>query len=157
MRKIECETGNFGESVRRIAKQELQLEPYKIQKVQLLMADNKRERLKSCRRLLGRITPMNWERILFLSEKLFTIEQAHNDRNDRSWCAEAPGTSAVVEHRQNPKSMMVYAGICATGKTPLVFIDEGVKIDQNVYRRDILDAVMVAWARRPFGRQQWTL
>ena len=52
---------------------------------------------------------------------------------------------------------MVWTGICATGKTPLVFADEGVKIDQNVYRRDILDAVVVPWTHRRFGRQQCTL
>ena len=45
---------------------------------------------------------------------------------------------------------MVWAGICATGKTPLVFVDQGVKINQNVYRRDILGAVVVRWARRHF-------
>ena len=74
-----------------------------------------------------------------------------------SWFAETPGTSAIVQYRQNSKSVMVWAGICAAGKTPLVFVDERVKMDQNVYRRDILDAVVVPWALRHFGRQQWTL
>ena len=54
--------------------------------------------------------------------------------------------------------MTVFSGICAS-KTPLVFVDEGVKINQNFYRREpfILDAVVAPWARRHFGRQQWTL
>ena len=56
--------------------------------------------------------------------KAITIEQGHNHENDRTWCAEAPVTSAIDEHRQNRKSVMVWAEICSTGKTPLVFADE---------------------------------
>ena len=48
-----------------------------------------------------------------------------------SFCAEAPGTSAIIEHRQNSKSMMVWARICATGKTPLVFVNEGEKFTKT--------------------------
>ncbi|VDP11582.1 unnamed protein product [Heligmosomoides polygyrus] len=66
--------------------------------------------------------------------KLFTVEQAHNRKNDKIWSTEAPSTSAIVEHRQNPKSAMVWGGII-----PLVFMDEGVKIEKDVHQRDILD------------------
>ena len=62
---------------------------------------------------------------MFTDQKLFTTEQVHNHQNDTSWYTEAPGTSAIIEHRQNPKSVMVWAGISATGKTPLLFDDEG--------------------------------
>ena len=62
-----------------------------------------------------------------------------------------------MEHRQNPKSVMVWAGICAAGKTTVGFVYEGVKIDQSIHRRDILDAVEVSLARRHFGRQKLTL
>ena len=79
--------------------EQLQLKPYKLQMAKLLTA-GKRVRLERCRRLLRSVAPLNWERILYTDEKLFTIEQAHNHQNDRSWCAEAPGTSAIVEHRQ---------------------------------------------------------
>lgn len=156
MRKIARETGISDTSVRRIAKEDLKLKPYKLQKVQLLTDDNKRVRLDRCKQLLRRHVPLNWERIVFSDEKLFTVEQAHNHQNDRSWCREAPGTSAIVERRQNPKSVMVWAGICASGKTPLIFVDEGVKINQEVYRRDILEARLLPWANAHFGQQHWT-
>ena len=155
MQKIALETGISLELGSRVAIQELKLKPYKLQRVQLLTAENKR--LERYPRLFRRVAPLILGRILFTDEQLFAIEQAHNYQNDRSWCAEASGMSAIVEHRQNPKSVVVSAGICATGKAPLVFVDEGVKIGQNVYHRDILDAVVVLWARRHFGRQQWTL
>ncbi|GBM38121.1 hypothetical protein AVEN_222860-1 [Araneus ventricosus] len=51
---------------------------------------------------------------------------------------------------------MVWDGICANGKTPLVFVDEGVKINHKVYRRDILKAVVLPWAKRHFGNVNWT-
>ena len=108
MRKVTRETGISCESVRLITKQELQLNPYKLQMVQLLTADSKRVGLDRCRRRLRRVAPLNYERILFTDEKLFAIEQAHNHQNDRSWCAEAPGTSVIVEHRLNPKPVMVW-------------------------------------------------
>ena len=129
---------------------------YKLQKVQLLTDENKRVRLQRCRQLKRRAAAQRWERILFTDEKLFTVEQAHNQQNDRSWSAEAPGTSAIVEHRQNPESVMVWGGICASGKTTLVLVDQGVKINQEVYRRNILETVVLPWAQQHFGDVNWT-
>ena len=43
---------------------------------------------------------------------------------------------------------MVWGGICASGKTPLVFVEKEVKINQEVYRRDILEAVVLPWAQQ---------
>ncbi|GFT88622.1 uncharacterized protein TNCV_905191 [Trichonephila clavipes] len=55
---------------------------------------------------------------------------------------DAPSTSAIVEHLRYPKSVMVWSGICGSGKTPLVFVDEGVKMNQKVYQRDIFEVVL---------------
>ncbi|GFX22489.1 retrovirus-related Pol polyprotein from transposon opus [Trichonephila clavipes] len=66
-------------------------------------------------------------------------------------------TSAIVEHRQYPKSVIVWGGICASGKTPLVFVVEGVKINQKVYRRDIIEAVVLQWDQKHFENSNWTL
>lgn len=156
MRKIAREIGVSRESARRIAKEHLKVKPYKLQKVQLLTDGNKLVRLQRCRQLLRRAAPLSWNRIVFTDEKLFTVEQAHNRQNDRIWSVNAPGTSAVVEHRQYPQSVMVWAGICSTGKTPLVFVDRGVKINQEVYRRDILEAVVLPWTHQHFGDANWT-
>ncbi len=50
---------------------------------------------------------------------------------------------------------MVWAGITHTGKTPLVFIDEGVKVDQEVYRT-MLEEKLLPWAQEHFGEEDWT-
>ena len=113
-------------------------------------------RLDRCRKLKVRAAGGGWERILFTDEKLFTVEQAYNRQNDRMWSTEAPGTSAIVEHRQKPQSVIVWGGISASGKTPLVFVDQGVKINQDVYRRDILQSVVLPWAQQHVGAAHWT-
>ncbi|UYV81412.1 hypothetical protein LAZ67_20001115 [Cordylochernes scorpioides] len=64
-----------------------------------------------------------------------TLEQAHNHQNDRSWSAEAPSMS---------------------GKTFLIFGDQGVRINQEVYRRDILEAVVLPWAQQHYSDANWT-
>ncbi|GFU10185.1 uncharacterized protein TNCV_3449671 [Trichonephila clavipes] len=87
------------------------------------------------------------------------IQQVHNSQNDRIWCVDAPNTSAIVQHRQYLKSVMVFARpeICASGKTPLVFMEEVVKINQKVYRRDIIEAVVLPWDKTHFGNTSWTI
>ena len=59
MRKIASETGISRESVCRIAKKSFN------SRVQILTVDNNRVRLERRRRLFRRVTPLNWERILF--------------------------------------------------------------------------------------------
>ena len=52
---------------------------------------------------------------------------------------------------------MVWTGICATGKTTLVFFEKGVKISGKVYQDQILKGVLELWARQHFKNQEWTL
>ncbi|GFV14239.1 uncharacterized protein TNCV_1163621 [Trichonephila clavipes] len=85
------------------------------------------------------------------------VQQVHNSQNDRIWWADAPSTSAIIEHRQYPKSVMIWDGICANGKTLLVFVEEVVKTNQKVYRRNIIEAVVLPWDQTHFSNANWTL
>ena len=156
MRKMAHETGISRRSVQLIAKRKLNLHPYKFRKQQKLTDDNKQIRLDRCRELLKRAGTLNWERILFSDEKLFSVERSYNSQNDRIWCASSPGNSSIVQHRQNPKSIMVWARICATGKTPLLFIDSGVKMNKEIYRKEIFEGLVLPWSHQHFGNQFWT-
>lgn len=49
--------------------------------------------------------------------------------------------------RHFPKSVMVWAGITSFGKTPLIFVERGVKINAQVYQQVILRDVVVPWCR----------
>ncbi|CAH0726979.1 unnamed protein product, partial [Brenthis ino] len=109
-------------TVQRIVKYDLQLIPYKLRKAQLLTEKDKKVRLERCRLPKQRSAASNLKNIVFSDEKLFLIEQAHNHQNDRIWSSTRPGAAAVIPRRQNAKSIMVWGAICATGKTPLVFL-----------------------------------
>ncbi|GFX43820.1 uncharacterized protein TNCV_4110991 [Trichonephila clavipes] len=98
-----------------------------------------------------RAASQHWERFLFNDEKLFTIQQILNSQNDRIWSGDNSSTSTVVGRHQYRKSVMVWCGIIASGKTPLSFMVEGVKINHKVYRRDIIEAVVLPWAQKHFG------
>lgn len=152
MRKVARETGINRESVRRIVKNELGLKPYKMQKAQLLTDANKEVRVQRCRQLLRRVAG---QEILFTDEKIFTVEAAHNHQNDRIWASESPLSTNIVSHSQYPSSVMVWAGICASGKTPLIFVNPGVKINKNYYLGDILQRVVEPWSMAHFGNREW--
>ena len=47
-----------------------------------------------------------------------------------------------VPRLQKPLSVMVWAGISASGRTPLVFVPSGVKINISTYRELILEPVV---------------
>ncbi|GFV60639.1 uncharacterized protein TNCV_45911 [Trichonephila clavipes] len=117
---------------------------YRVQRdPRLLTEKNKLVRLRRCRKLLRWVASQRWERFLFADEKLFTVEQVHNYQNDRIWSVDAPNTSAIVEHRQYPKSVIVWGGICSSGKTALAVVEESVKINQKAYQRNILEGTSV--------------
>lgn len=141
-------------SLRRILKDKLQTKPYKIQKVQDLSMRQKQERVKRAKALLQRAAEGRLENIVFTDEKLFTVEQFVNKQNDRVWLPERSRTHADVltaTRRQKSASVMVWAGITRDGRTPLVFVPEGVKINQNTYRELVLQNVVEPWARRTVG------
>ncbi|GFU18362.1 DDE_3 domain-containing protein [Trichonephila clavipes] len=112
---------------------------------------NPRLSMRQIARDIGISDRSRWERFLFTDEKLFTVQQAHNSLNDRIWSVDATSTLAIVGHRQYPKSVMVWGRICARGKTSLVFVEEGVKINEKVYQRDIIEAAVLPWDQKQFG------
>ena len=64
--------------------------------------------------------------------------------------------SAVVEHRQSLQSIMVWGGIFASSKTSLVFVNQAIKINQEVYCCDILESVVLLLSQEHFGNTNWT-
>lgn len=160
MRKLGKSIGISKDSVRNMVENHLGYYPYKINKAHFLndqMKDNRYRKVKKLRRLAA---AGRHKLILFTDEKIFSIEQSHNHQIDRQMLPMGP----LADHNRNfvnrshfPQSVMVWAGICATGKTPLVFVEKGVKINAKVYQDTILKAVVNPWARNHFGNEQWTL
>ncbi|GFV40643.1 DDE_3 domain-containing protein [Trichonephila clavipes] len=69
------------------------------------------------------------------------------------WALQAPRQLLNIA---NIQSRSWSGGIWASGKTPLVFVEEGVKINQKVQQMDILEAVVLSCAQKHFGNANWT-
>ncbi|KAI6646849.1 hypothetical protein LOD99_9118 [Oopsacas minuta] len=102
---------------------------------QLLSEQNKNKRLQRCKELVSRYKNHAHRDILFSDEKLFTVEQVLNFQNDRILATAKntlPKSTFQVSRANMPASVMVWGGITFDGRTPLVFIPQGLKINQTV-------------------------
>ena len=124
-------------TVQNVLEKDLKCYPYKKVKRQLLSGPTCKKRLKRARLLLHRLQDCMQPPVLWTDEELFTVQAVHNAQNDRVW---ARNVKDISEERrisfwcQKPASVMVWAGVMSCGlKTPLIFIEEGVKINQHVY------------------------
>ena len=50
---------------------------------------------------------------------------------------------------------MVWAGITATGKTPLIFLEKGVRINAQMYQDKVLRGVVEPWTCEHFKGDHW--
>ncbi|KAI6658924.1 hypothetical protein LOD99_10884 [Oopsacas minuta] len=129
-----------------------------MKKRQLLTAKNKSMRLGRCKAMLSRFTNGRHKQILFSDEKLFTVQQALNKQYHMILATDnstLPESTFQVSRTQKPASVMVWAGVTATGRTHLIFIPQGVKINQSVYRESILGNVLKPWVQSHFGNDLW--
>ncbi|EYB87313.1 hypothetical protein Y032_0265g654 [Ancylostoma ceylanicum] len=159
MRKMATEVGISPTTVRRIVKHRLMCYPYKIQKSHLLTDVMKETRLKRCRAFLKRFSEARHRNILFTDESIFTVEQFVNHQNDRAIAEslEALNITARTSLRSgHPKSVMVFGGITANGKTPLIFVDIGTKVNTEYHLEHILKKEVLPWACSHFGSEPWT-
>jgi len=169
MNKLAKELKISRRSVARMVKNKLKLRSYKLGMGNYLDERMKRVRLENAQRLLKK---KSFGSILFTDEKVFTVERAVNRHNDREIRRNSTGIiqnfllfpannefleKSPVQRRHFPKSVMVWAGITKTGKTPLVFVERGVKINAAVYQQRILEDVVIPWSEKHFNGRRWTL
>ena len=91
--------------------------------------------------------------MLWTDEKLLTVQVTHNHQNGQIYAAnkeDIPLNERIAHKRHKTATVMVWAGVTSTGeKTPLIFIEEGVKINQHVYL-NILKKQLVHWINAIF-------
>ncbi len=119
-------------TMKRIVKKDLGLTPLKKVHTQLLSDMTKVKRLERSRILLKEIWGGMMGPIIWTDEKLFTVEAIHNVQNDcvlAKSTEEIPTKFRVGTRCQKPPNVMHWAGVTCNGKkTPLIFIEEGVKV-----------------------------
>lgn len=158
-RKMARELNISQYAIRQILKNELGLKPLKFQKVQDLTDAQKKVRLEKAKELLRLAESGELPNLVFSDEKPFVIQQFVNKQNDRVYLPERSAENLqlrLATRTQKPAMVMVWAAITADGRSPLVFIDRGVKINAQIYRENILEGVLKPWARKHFGRRPWT-
>jgi len=159
MRKMAKEAKTSARTMRRICKCDLQMSSYKLQKRQLLSKPTIEKRLTRSRQLLDRIKNGTLSNIIFSDEKLFSVQQSHNHQNDRVIAKSLEtisGNEGRVLRTQKPSSVMVWAGISERGKTPLVFVPQGVKVNKEHYIETILKGALLPWCKSVYSGDSWT-
>lgn len=158
-RKMARELNISRERMQHILKNELGLKPLKFQKGQDLTPAQKKVRLERAKELLRLAESGELPNLVFSDESPFVIEQYVNKQNDRIYL---PARSTenlnlrMATRKQAPPMVMVWAAVTADGRSPLVFIDRGVKINAQNYRENILEGALKPWANKHFGRRPWT-
>ena len=94
------------------------------------------------------------DEIIFSDEKMFLLEEPFNPQRNRVWAVslhDIPANKLQMKRFQNVTSVMVWAAICKRGKLPLVFIEDGAKMNQKYYLDKILKAHLLPEAQKLFG------
>lgn len=146
-------------SIRRILKNDLKVKPYKIQKAHDLTPKQQQVRLERAKELLRLAESGQLPNIVFSDEKIFTIEQFVNSQNDRVYLRDRSYENLshrLATRRQHPPQIMVWAAVTADGRSPIVFIEPGVKVNAQYYRESILEVALKPWADKHFGGRPWT-
>ncbi|VDP41464.1 unnamed protein product [Heligmosomoides polygyrus] len=133
LRNVTKEEGVIATSVRNIARGKLELRPYRQQAAHFLSPQMKNVRMKRSRRLLAHFADGTHWNIAFSDEKIFTIKHIVNPQNNWILAAEKKqviSRGKVIGKIDNSSSVMDWGAITSEGKTPLVFVDAGVKISK---------------------------
>lgn len=160
MRKMGRDLKIDEKSVRNIVKKDLQLKPIKFQAAHVLTDAMKKQRLTKCKVLMKRLSGGMHQMVLWSDEAPFSIEQKFNKQNDRilsKSVSTANSKGRIVQKSAHPKNLMVWGGITFDGKTPLVFVKPGVKINQQYYQDEILDKILKPWAQKHYSGRNWVL
>ena len=114
---------------------------------------------KSClarsRILLSRLEAGMLPNLVFSDEKKFDIQHHVNPQNNCVWSYDGEVGPQRVTRTQRAMSVMVWAAVTKSGRSPLVFVEQGVKLKQENYQNDILVGSLLPWAKEHFKKRPW--
>lgn len=134
-------------SIKRIIKLDLQLKTFKRVHGQKLTEVNCEKRVTISKRILRKFTEDKLSKTFFTDEKRFTVEPPRNSQNDRVY-ADVPHKNDIQDERlyatrsHFSASVMVSVGVSKLGKTPVFFIEQGVKINAEYYCTSLLHEML---------------
>ncbi|KAI6661722.1 Transposase [Oopsacas minuta] len=143
-------------AIQKVVKRDLGMRSFKRKKVQFLSGSAKEKRVSRNKSLLSLHAIGVLKNTLFSDEKIFTIEEATNSQNDRvisTSVSAIPDKFRYISRMKKPLSVMVWAGVSAVGRTPLIFIPPGVKINAKTYQELVLEPVVKGLSQTMFSGQ----
>lgn len=66
---------------------------------------------------------------------------------------DVPIEKKIIERYQNASSVMVWGAVSSRGKLPLLYIEKGVKINQEYYLENVLKQHLLPHATTLFGKE----
>ncbi|CAD6199011.1 unnamed protein product [Caenorhabditis auriculariae] len=147
-------------SMERILKDKLKLTCYHVGKAVIFSKATTKKRLEISIKLLQRTRTEEHLVTVFSDEKLITVQAEFNPRNHRVLAKtsdEAFGNGRTIHRASHPASVMVFGAESADRKTPLLFVDQEVKINKEVYISKILKKKLLPWTQKDFNRRPWML
>ena len=154
-----AEAGISPTSMRRLVHDDLKMSSFRTVKRHHLTEDQMTKRRERSKVLLEKLrSGTRTGEIVFSDEKIFTLEATHNRKNDLVIGTSAksiPDEHRTVTRQQKPASVMVWAAVSKTWKSPLILVQEGVKVTADRYIREILKPMEEA-ANAHFGERKWT-
>lgn len=147
-RKIAKVTRISRTSVRRIIKEDCHLKIFKKVYCQRLTANVREKRLQRCNLLLRRFRSReDIRKIWFSDEKMFYLRPPKNTQNNRVYSdvqfkREIPLEHLLIEKSHFSKGVMVSVAVSMLGKSRLIFVDAGVKLNSETYQEQILQHLL---------------
>ncbi|KAF2354610.1 hypothetical protein FHG87_014634 [Trinorchestia longiramus] len=114
-------------------------------------------RAERSRHILNEIAQFTLLNLVFTDEKKIDIQQVVNHQKERVWSSSSSVEGRIVTRRQNAQPVMVWAAVTATGKSPLIFVPCGVKLNSKRYISLILKSKLLPWAIEHFQGSPWSL
>jgi hypothetical protein len=155
-REIEREIGIARSTVRRIAKENLNMKIFRRREVQQLSDADTVKRFNACKRLKKRMTVEKIERTWFSDEKIFTVQTPTNTQNDRVYAAvnnkREVSTARLLKGRKHfSQSVMVSLAVSKLGKTEPFFVTPRAKVNSIYYCEEVLERGLLPDIRRYSG------
>ena len=104
---------------------------------QLFSEPSKQKRLHRGKLMFQEMERAAGKVFIWSDEKMFMVEAETNKQNDRVYAKSSKDLSVNTRShlkRQKPASVMVWAAVASDGsKSPLIVIEEGVKVNSQVY------------------------
>src|SRR5215469_6480112 len=152
-REIERETGISRSSIRRIAKRDLNLKTFRRREVQLLSDADIRKRHSVCKMLKKRLITPKLDRTWFSDKKVFTVQTPSNTQNDHVYAnvrakSDVAADRLLKGRKHFSQSIMISVAVSKLGKTDLVFVTPGAKINSVYYCDNVLEQGLLPDIRR---------